>query len=235
MRKTSLSKVNWKTMTYLNRMRLGDIVLVVLILTLSTAEPELYFRVNKEVDPVQLGRDYAKLRHLMNSIPPFDQRLLVGPALIASFHHDFVQKQVALKRLLKPNNDLWTSEDKSLFVAQETNNILIHFWGMYMILFGLFKRNLPARAPNKQWAYMSYNSASHYCSNHRLAAPAKWNVLDSLQIFVNRVILHWRLNSTPVSNTCFFSMKNQLSIWQFCHFSRPIYFLKKILAYIHTQ
>lgn len=77
-------------------MRLGDIVLVVLILTLSTAEPELYFRVNKEVDPVQLGRDYAKLRHLMNSIPPFDQRLLVGPALIASFHHDFVQKQVAL-------------------------------------------------------------------------------------------------------------------------------------------
>ncbi|XP_064600893.1 heparanase-like [Liolophura sinensis] len=55
-------------------------------------EPELYFRVNKKVDPVQLGRDYVKLRHLMNSIPPYDQRLLVGPALIASFHPDFVQK-----------------------------------------------------------------------------------------------------------------------------------------------
>ncbi|XP_064603799.1 heparanase-like [Liolophura sinensis] len=55
-------------------------------------EPNLYERRNVHLDPAQIGRDYGKLKHLMNSIHPFNEMMLVGPALTGSFHVDYCEK-----------------------------------------------------------------------------------------------------------------------------------------------
>ncbi|XP_064603735.1 inactive heparanase-2-like isoform X1 [Liolophura sinensis] len=55
-------------------------------------EPNLYERRGIHVDPAQIGRDYGKLKHLMNSIHPFNEMMLVGPAFTGSFHVDYAEK-----------------------------------------------------------------------------------------------------------------------------------------------
>ncbi|XP_064603976.1 heparanase-like [Liolophura sinensis] len=54
-------------------------------------EPNLY-QFTKHVDPAQIGRDYVHLRALMNTMPPFNTRRLIGPSVTHAFTADYAAK-----------------------------------------------------------------------------------------------------------------------------------------------
>lgn len=55
------------------------------------SEPNLY-QYTKHVDPAQIGRDYVHLRALMNALPPFNTRRLIGPSVTHAFTEDYAAR-----------------------------------------------------------------------------------------------------------------------------------------------